>query len=531
LAPLFRHGGTAIVQCNRCRLLLRNPQPSDADLAAIYTSEYFLGGGAEDATSRLKRRTAAGYLDEIEARTGRPLRGARLVEIGPGLGNLLVEAASRGCEVAGVEYSDSSARTANERIGADRVAVGSLATAPFPAESFDIAVLSDVLEHTRDPLSDLRRLWRLMRPGATLFIAVPSLDSWSARIMGKHWLEFKSEHLYYFDSATLQLLLFQAGFEQVSLSSGWKSVSAGYIGQHFERFRVPLLSPLIRASSAVLPRAIRNRPLRISGSGINVTATRSASAPHGERAQRLSVIVPVFNERTTFPVLIEQLLRKSIPGLEISIVVVESNSTDGTREAVSAIAAHERVTVVYEDRPRGKGHAVRTGLAYATGDYVLIQDADLEYDVSDYEALLAPLMTGRSAFVLGSRHGRHGASWKVRHFADQIAVSWFMNLGHVIFTSLFNITYGTRLRDPFTMFKVFRRDCLYGLRFEANRFDFDWELVGKLVRAGYRPVEVPVNYRSRSFSEGKKVSLFMDPLTWIRACFKYRFQALGKRPR
>jgi hypothetical protein len=140
-------------------------------------------------------------------------------------------------------------------------------------------------------------------------------------------------------------------------------------------------------------------------------------------------------------------------------------------------------------------------------------------------------MNGRAAFVLGTRHGREGATWKVRHFADQAAVSWFMNLGHVFFTALFNVTYGTRLRDPFTMFKVFRRDCLHGLTFEANRFDFDWELVGKFVRAGYRPLEIPVNYRSRSFHEGKKVSLIRDPLTWLRACFKYRFEPLGKKPR
>jgi len=104
-------------------------------------------------------------------------------------------------------------------------------------------------------------------------------------------------------------------------------------------------------------------------------------------------------------------------------------------------------------------------------------------------------------------------------------------VGHVFFTALFNVVYGTRLRDPFTMFKVFRRDCLHGLTFESNRFDFDWELVGKLVRAGYQPIEIVVNYRSRSFAEGKKVSFFRDPLTWIRACFKYRFVRLGKKAR
>jgi SAM-dependent methyltransferase len=532
LIYLFVHGGTPIVRCERCRLMMRNPQPSDAELAAIYTSHYFLGSGdSSSETNRLKQETAAGYLDEIEAKTGCAPRATKLLEIGPGLGNLLVEAVKRGYDVTGIEYSESSVRKANARIGRECVLQGSLETVTLPEESFDLAIASDVLEHTRNPLTDLLSVWRLLKRGGTLFVAVPSLDSWSARVMRERWLEFKLEHLYYFDSATLQLLLFNTGFERIEISTGWKTLSPEYVRQHFARFDVPLLSPLTRFGAALIPDGLRRRPLRLAGSGVNVIATRTIDPPPAKRRRRLTVVMPVFNERATFPTVIEQLLRKSIPDVDISVVIVESNSTDGTREQVAEIERHDRVTAVYEDSPRGKGHAVRTGLAHATGDYVLIQDADLEYDLDDYESLLEPLMTGRAAFVLGSRHGKDGPTWKVRHFADQIAVSWYMNLGHLFFTTLFNVTYGTRLRDPFTMFKVFRRDCLHGLRLEANRFDFDWELVGKLVRAGYRPLEIPVNYRSRSFNEGKKVSLVRDPLTWIRACFKYRFEPLGKKPR
>jgi SAM-dependent methyltransferase len=536
LSYLFAHAGTPagtrIVRCDRCALVLRSPQPSDAELAAIYTDSYFLGDAGEGSeTNRLKRETAAGYLDLIEARTGRPPQGTRLLEIGPGLGNLLVEAAARGYQVTGVEYSASSMQTANERLGAPAVLHGSLSSVELADASFDVAVLADVLEHTRDPLADLRRLWRVVKPGGALFIAIPSLDSWSARVMRERWLEFKLEHLFYFDSRTLQLLLFRAGFEQVALSPGWKTLSPEYVTQHFDRFQVPVLSGMMRAGAALLPGAVRRRAVRVAGSGVNVVARRSAALPPVERRQRLTVIMPVFNERATFSTVVAQLLAKTIPGIDIDVVIVESNSTDGTRDAVRAIDGHERVTVVYEERPRGKGHAVRAGLARATGDYVLIQDADLEYDLDDYDALLEPLTGGRAAFVLGSRHGRDGSAWKVRHFADQVAVSWYMNLGHAMFTVLFNVIYGTRLRDPFTMFKVFRRDCLYGLTFEANRFDFDFELVAKLVRAGYRPIEIPVNYRSRSFTEGKKVSLLRDPLTWIRASIKYRFQPLGKKAR
>ena len=184
-------------------------------------------------------------------------------------------------------------------------------------------------------------------------------------------------------------------------------------------------------------------------------------------------------------------------------------------------ADHPRVTVILEDRPQGKGHAVRTGLARARGDIVLIQDADLEYDLDDYERLLEPIERFEASFVLGRRVSPSG-SWGMRHFEAQHLVSRIMNVGHIAFAALFNTVYRQHLKDPFTMYKVFRRDCLTGMLLECNRFDFDWELTAKLIRAGYHPVEIPVSYRSRSFSEGKKVRLFGDPWTWIVACARYR---------
>jgi glycosyltransferase involved in cell wall biosynthesis len=236
----------------------------------------------------------------------------------------------------------------------------------------------------------------------------------------------------------------------------------------------------------------------------------------------LSVIVPAYNEVKTFGVLMEALLRKEMPGLQMEIIVVESNSTDGTRELALKYKDHPRVKLILEEQPRGKGHAVRTGLKAATGDYVLIQDADLEYDLEDYDGLLEPLVAGRAAFVLGSRHGGRNV-WKMRQFTGQHGLSLFVNLGHWFFTTLINVLFFQRLRDPFTMFKVFRRDCLYALEFECNRFDFDFELLVKLIRKGYRPIELPVNYRSRSFKEGKKVRMFRDPLTWLGAIAWLRF--------
>jgi hypothetical protein len=255
-------------------------------------------------------------------------------------------------------------------------------------------------------------------------------------------------------------------------------------------------------------------------------ARRTALPPPAARALRLSIVMPVYNERATFDELMGKLLAKRISGMEIEICVVESNSTDGTRELVSRYSDHPPVRLLLEDKPSGKGHAVRQGFALATGDIILIQDADLEYDLDDYEKLIEPIRNGRASFVLGSRHAVGEKPWQIRRFAKRHGIAELMNFGHLFFTWFLNVAFGQKLRDPFTMYKVFRRDCIHNVRFECNRFDFDHELVGKLVRNGFTPIEIDVRYHSRSFEEGKKVSFFGDPPTWIKACVKHRFSKL-----
>jgi len=243
------------------------------------------------------------------------------------------------------------------------------------------------------------------------------------------------------------------------------------------------------------------------------------------RAVTVSVVVPVYNEISSVREALDALVAKRIAGYELNLIVVESNSTDGSRDVVLSYRGLPSVTVILEDAPRGKGHAVRAGLEAATGEIIMIQDADLEYDLGDYEKLLAPIAAGEHAFVLGSRHSAE-QGWAIRKFTDQKVRAVVLNLAHWTFTLMINASLGIWLTDPFTMYKVFRRDCIRGLKLECNRFDFDWELLIKLVRKGYRPVEIPVSYRSRSFAEGKKVSMFRDPMTWMVALLKYRFQPL-----
>jgi SAM-dependent methyltransferase len=517
---LFSVEDHRIVRCHDCSLLMSNPQPSDEELGRIYGADYFLvenDAEGQRHVDELKQGTADHYLNLLE-RYGVP-PGARLLEIGCGRGEFLARASRIGMEVTGVEYSAHACETARRKLGGSgEIICGEITDLPEDAEeSYDVCVLSDVIEHVRDPRRFLERVHRLLKPEGVVFIATPTLDSWSARLMKHRWMEFKPEHLWYFKASNLETLLVRTGFGGVVRRSCVKTLSPDYIAGHFQRYPVRGVSTAVGFVHRLLPGALRRKPVNVVASGMVMMARKRAipSRP------KLSVIVPVFNEAATFDTAFRRLLAKEIEGLDLEIIVVESHSTDGTREAVARCENHPRVNVIWQDRPRGKGHAVRAGLERATGDYVLIQDADLEYDLEDYDALLEPLLHGRAAFVLGARHG--GNTLKIRHFNDQPVQCFLLNAAHWFFAWLLNGSLGLRMKDPFTMYKVFRRDCLSGLTFECNRFDFDWELVIKLARKGYEPLEIPVNYRSRSFSEGKKVSFIRDPLTWLRALVRCRF--------
>ena len=178
--------------------------------------------------------------------------------------------------------------------------------------------------------------------------------------------------------------------------------------------------------------------------------------------------------------------------------------------------------LILEERPRGKGHAVRAGLEAATGSIILIQDADFEYDLDDYEALLEPILQRRTSFVLGSR-SLGLDDWKVRRFARGQVKGLALNFAQLVFARTFNVLFQKQTTDINTMFKVFRAECLEGLVLEGDGFELDIELVCKLVRNGNAPMEVPVNYVARGFDEGKKIRFLRDAVPSYFAIFKHRF--------
>jgi hypothetical protein len=324
------------------------------------------------------------------------------------------------------------------------------------------------------------------------------------------------------DRDILSRKLFAAGFDCPFITAGRDVLAA-------EASRPSLLDSFLTAKArGAAPKRFPglDATLEPMSDRLVAFARRGALVRPGDRPWLLSVIMPVYNEEPSFREVIERLLKKEIFGFDIEICVIESNSTDGTRHDVMAFAQHPRVRLLFENKPLGKGHAVRNGLKLATGDIILIQDADLEYDLDDYQRLLDPIRKLEVSFVLGSRRPVGKKTWQIREFSGRPGLSNVLNFAHLLFTLLFNAIFRQRLRDPLTMYKVFRRDCIHNIHFECNRFDFDHELVGKLVRNGFSPVEIDSRYRSRSFDEGKKILPFRDPPTWIKACLKHRFSKL-----
>jgi hypothetical protein len=362
----------------------------------------------------------------------------------------------------------------------------------------------------------LDRVYEVLKPGGVLFLVTLSLDSRPSRFFGQSWIGWRPENRYYFANINIQLLLWRFGFANVWLDKDLRIYTLAHIQERASGFPKTWLTRTIQTLSKILPSGLHNLNFRLPSSGMIVTARKVER----NKTPVLSIVLPVYNEAATFPVLMEKLLNLELGNIRKEIIIVESNSQDGSRELVQNYRDRPGIKIIFQERPNGKGNAVREGLEHATGDVLIIQDADLEYDLNDYQALLEPVIGFKSPFVLGSRHG---GSRKMRQFNDQQGVAELLNFGHVFFTTLLNILYHQNMKDPFTMYKVFRRDCLFGLKLECNRFDFDHELVIKLIRKGYPPKEIPVNYRSRSFKQGKKVRLFRDPLTWVWVDIKYRF--------
>ena len=222
----------------------------------------------------------------------------------------------------------------------------------------------------------------------------------------------------------------------------------------------------------------------------------------------LSVIMPVYNERETLP---EILARVRAVDLEKEIVVVDDGSTDGTRDLLMEEGKKGDLKIVYHQANQGKGAAVRTGLEHASGDFIIIQDADLEYDPRDYPKLLQPLLEGQAQVVYGSRFLGSGET-----------MFFLQALGNRFLTLLTNLLYGTALSDMETCYKAFRAEVIKAIPLRSRRFELEPEITAKVLKRGYRIHEVAISYQGREYYEGKKLT-WGDGITALWTLIKYRF--------
>ena len=226
---------------------------------------------------------------------------------------------------------------------------------------------------------------------------------------------------------------------------------------------------------------------------------------------KLSIVVPVYNERATLSEILRQVRAVELPGVEKEILVVDDGSTDGSREIVAQEAAAGDVRAFYHERNLGKGAAVRTAIQAATGDMILIQDADLEYDPRDYPALIRPIVEGRVVVVYGSRF-----------LGPRKAMLFWHMLGNKLLTLTTNILYNAILSDMETCYKCFRADVIKDIPLRSRRFEFEPEVTAKVLKRGHRIFEVPISYYGREVHEGKKISWRDAPIAFW-TLLKYRF--------
>ena len=222
---------------------------------------------------------------------------------------------------------------------------------------------------------------------------------------------------------------------------------------------------------------------------------------------KLSILIPIYNERTTILELVKRV--QAVP-FEKEIIAVDDGSTDGTRELLPQIEQQGGV-VLHHERNRGKGAAIVTALQRATGDIIVIQDADLEYDPRDYKQLVDPIVEGRAKVVYGSRF-----------MGPRMAMFFWHMLANKMLTLMTNILYDAILSDMETGYKAFRADIIKGMRLRSHRFDFEPEVTAKVLKRGIRIFEVPISYYGREYTEGKKIGM-KDGFVAVWTLLKYRF--------
>mgnify|MGYP001559139508 FL=1 len=231
---------------------------------------------------------------------------------------------------------------------------------------------------------------------------------------------------------------------------------------------------------------------------------------------KLSIIIPVYNEKDTLRELVSRVKKSDIGNMKKEIILVDDCSTDGSRELIESLV-DSNVKKVFNRHNLGKGGALKNGIQHATGDLIIFQDADLEYDPSDYNKLLQPIRNNEAEFVLGER--------PFPKFFSKGNIVPTHTVGNKILAKIGNLLYSKNLKDYEPCYKVFRRELLLNNPVKSNGFGYDIELMARLFRKNHKFTIIPISFKPRSFEEGKKIT-WRDGIKAVYLLFKYRFRPL-----
>ena len=230
---------------------------------------------------------------------------------------------------------------------------------------------------------------------------------------------------------------------------------------------------------------------------------------------KLSIIVPVYNEKNTIKEIIKKIEGVNLGNIKKEIILVDDFSIDGSREIIKKLKGN--YVKLFHKKNSGKGAALKTGIKAATGEFIIFQDSDLEYDPEDYKKLLKPILENRAGIVFGSRFSKKSKLLPKKHTMHPL--HWIGNKGLIF---IFNILYGTKLTDVEPCYKLFKSDVLKSVDVNSNGFEYDIELMCRIVKKGHKIVQLPIRYSPRAFEEGKKIS-WKDGIVACITMIKNRF--------
>ena len=227
---------------------------------------------------------------------------------------------------------------------------------------------------------------------------------------------------------------------------------------------------------------------------------------------KLSIVIPVYNEKNTIEEIVKRVKNVTMNSVEKELVLVDDGSKDGTRDILKKMQTEQPdLRIYFQETNGGKGATLREGFKHTTGDYVIVQDADLEYDPADYKTLLASLKEQNTQVVYGSRF--------TGDYKDMTSVHF---VGNKVLTILTNILFGVTLNDMETCYKLVPGDFIRKMTIRSNRFNFEPEITAKILKSGMKIVEVPISYKGRTWSEGKKIT-WKDGISALQTLIKFRF--------